>query len=242
MSFIQTVYGLLLFYFLIGFLSFYFINRKKDKDAARKSWVKTLIYFFIINIVAGSIVFFPLVFRCISILIIIVGFYELFTLYQKSGYRLSRIFYSSVIILVVFSVFFFAYSGLNKEQIFFTFALVSIFDSFSQITGELFGKIRLLPHISPNKTVEGFIGGAIITLLSVILLKAFIYMPILKLFIFAAEIIIFAFIGDLSTSYYKRKYKVKDFSRLIPGHGGILDRFDSLIAGGAWVALASYIT
>jgi phosphatidate cytidylyltransferase len=242
MNLIKTVYGLILFYFIIGFLSFYFINRKKDREASRKSWVKTIIYFFIINIIAASIVFFPVAFRCISIIVIIGGFYELFVLYKKSGYRLARIFYSSVLIFGGFSVAFFVYSGLNKEKIFFTFALVSIFDSFSQITGELFGKIRLLPHISPNKTVEGFIGGSIITLLSVILLRVFIDIPLLKLFILAAEIIIFTFIGDLSTSYYKRKYKVKDFSRLIPGHGGILDRFDSLIAGGAWVALASYIT
>jgi len=56
-------------------------------------------------------------------------------------------------------------------------------------------------------------------------------------FVLAVGVIVFAFAGDLSASFYKRKFGVKDFSNLIPGHGGLLDRFDSLVAGGAWVAL-----
>jgi phosphatidate cytidylyltransferase len=57
----------------------------------------------------------------------------------------------------------------------------------------------------------------------------------------AAGIVVFAFIGDASKSYYKRRYNVKDFSNFIPENGGFLDRFDSLISGGAWVALSGFI-
>jgi len=62
-----------------------------------------------------------------------------------------------------------------------------------------------------------------------------------EMIVFTIGIPAFAFFGDLLSSVYKRKYKVKDFNRLIPGHGGFLDRFDSLIAGGAWVALYTMI-
>ena len=57
------------------------------------------------------------------------------------------------------------------------------------------------------------------------------------LFIFTFGTLLFAFAGDTLSSLFKRKYKVKDFNNIIPGHGGFLDRFDSLIAGGAWAAL-----
>jgi phosphatidate cytidylyltransferase len=56
-----------------------------------------------------------------------------------------------------------------------------------------------------------------------------------------AGILVFSFLGDMLTSYYKRKYQTKDFSKIIPGHGGFLDRFDSLIAGGAWISLMTLL-
>jgi phosphatidate cytidylyltransferase len=115
--------------------------------------------------------------------------------------------------------------------------ILSIFDGFSQITGQLLGRTKLFPKISPNKTVEGLIGGALIALLSALVFKSLIIGTPLKAILLAAVIAVFAFAGDAAKSIYKRKYNVKDFSNLIPGHGGFLDRFDSLIAAGAGVAL-----
>ena len=99
------------------------------------------------------------------------------------------------------------------------------------------GKRKILPSISPSKTAEGLLGGMMMALLSSFLLRGLLENSINKTIILAAGIILFAFAGDTATSWYKRKYGVKDFGKIIPGHGGVLDRFDSLIAGGAFVAL-----
>ena len=85
------------------------------------------------------------------------------------------------------------------------------------------------------------IGGSVVALLSALLLNELTSRPVYITLFLSAGIVFFAFTGDVAASAYKRKYGVKNFSELIPGHGGILDRFDSLIAGGAWVALSVYV-
>ena len=234
---IRTMYIIVLAYFLLGFIAFYFINRKKEASESRKSWKKTIVYFFIINIVFFSIVINPVVFRYFAVIIIVAGFFELFKLFRESGYKMTAVYLLSTIVFAIFSIGFFVFSGMEKGMILFTFMILSIFDSFSQITGETFGRKKLFPKISPQKTVEGFIGGTIVAIVSALLLKSLISVPAVKAMLLAAGIVAFAFIGDLSKSYYKRKYNVKDFSNVLPGNGGFLDRFDSLIAGGAWIAM-----
>ncbi|HUW92951.1 MAG TPA: phosphatidate cytidylyltransferase [Bacteroidales bacterium] len=231
------IYIFILVYFLLGSIGIYFINRRKDPQDARKSWIKHVTYFLIINILFFSIFINPVVFRLVTVLIIFVGFCELFVLFRKSGFNHKKTFIQAVCILAMFSCGFYHFSGMDKGLILFTFFLLSIFDGFSQVTGQLWGRRKLFPKVSPDKTVEGFIGGAITALLSGFLFKDFISAPPLYALLLAAWIVVFAFIGDSAKSFYKRKYKVKDFNNLIPGNGGFLDRFDSLIAGGAGIAL-----
>lgn len=236
---IFKVYIIILSYFLAGIIGFYFINRKIEPVAAHKSWKKTLIYFLIINIVCLSIVIDPVVFKWFSVVIIVMGFYELFYLFYDSGYHHKTLFYCSTAVFMILALAFLYFSRFEKGLIFYSFAVLSIFDSFSEITGRLWGRKKIFPSISPNKTVTGFLGGLLIGLLSGILFKGLIKMSLPATLILAGGIAVFAFLGDLSASYYKRRFNVKDFSNLIPEHGGFLDRFDSLIAGGAWVAFFS---
>ncbi len=234
---IYTIYYIILSYFILGGIGFYFINRKKDSQTAKKSYTKFISYFFIINILFFSIVFKPVTFRYLSLLIIGAGLYELFKLFRKNGYRQKGFFLGSLFIFTILSVEFFLFSGLKKELILFSFLILSIFDSFSQITGQLWGNIKIFPEISPNKTLGGLIGGSLVAIASGILLDDLYTITSVKSVLMTIGVIFFAFLGDIAASFYKRKYNVKDYSNIIPGHGGFLDRFDSLIAGGAWVTL-----
>jgi len=234
---IRTIYIISLAYFVLAAVAFYFINRRKQAHEARNTWIKLGTYFLIVHVIFFTVVFLPLAFRILAGIIIFMGFYELHKLYRESGFNQKSFYWRSVVLFAVFSLGFYLYSGLDKGLILFTFLVLCIFDGFSQITGQLFGRRKLFPKISPNKTVEGLIGGTLIAVLSALLIEKLIYAEALRAMLMAFGIAVFAFVGDVATSYYKRKFHVKDFSNMIPGHGGFLDRFDSLIGGGAWIAL-----
>lgn len=109
-------------------------------------------------------------------------------------------------------------------------------DTGAQLTGMAFGKHKMSPNISPKKTVEGAIGGLIVSLLlngvAIILYNRF---ADFKMDEFAATVLLIAclpvsfmgMMGDLSASVLKRNFGVKDFGKIFPGHGGVMDRFDS---------------
>ncbi len=233
---IFTIYSLILLYFFLGGIGFFFIGRKTKPQRNTQNWIKLASYFVIINILFFSIVINPNAFRGLGVLIIFAGIIEMFNLFRKSGWNRKYFFWISLLIYGILAFGFYIFSGMGGNLILFTFLILSIFDSFSQITGQLWGKRKILPSISPRKTAEGLSGGTVIALLSALLLRNLVNTSPVKSIMLAAGIVLFSFAGDMAASYFKRKYNVKDFSRVIPGHGGVLDRFDSLIAGGAWIA------
>lgn len=238
---IRTIYIIVLVYFILGAIGFFFINRRKEAHEARKNWTKLITYFLIINIIFFSIVLQPLAFRYLAIIIIFVGFLEIYSVFRRSGFNGKGFFILSLVIFSIFSFGFYAFSFMEKELVLYSFLILSVFDSFSQIIGQIWGKTKLFPAISPNKTLEGLVGGALIAAISATLLRGLLFADPVKSVFIVLGVLVFAFLGDIGTSYYKRNYNVKDFNNLIPGHGGFLDRFDSLIAGGAWVAALALI-
>lgn len=111
----------------------------------------------------------------------------------------------------------------------------AVTDVFCYLVGILFGRHKLCPVVSPNKSVEGAVGGVVFTAAAFIGYAAFTnsyFNTSFNLILAAAAGMVFAVaaqIGDLAESAIKRKYGVKDFSNLIPGHGGVYDRIDSWI-------------
>lgn len=119
------------------------------------------------------------------------------------------------------------------KMLFFALLLVWFTDSGAYLFGSFMGRRKLIPKVSPNKTVEGFLGGiasavvmAAVYMLAFKEVRAYHYLIMLILVaVFSAS----AQFGDLVESALKRHFGVKDSGRVIPGHGGILDRFDSII-------------
>ena len=113
-------------------------------------------------------------------------------------------------------------------------------DTFALVTGSLIGKNKFCPEISPNKTVEGFVGGLVFCLIICVptYITIFNYEgSILLLILLIAMLSVISTIGDLVFSAIKRNFKIKDYGKIMPGHGGVMDRMDSFI----FVLLALYI-
>ncbi len=137
---------------------------------------------------------------------------------------------------VVYFGWFFAHIGFLRNTphgiayVFFLFVLVETNDASAYIFGRLFGRHKLAPKISPKKTAEGFIGGLI-----VVTVLSFVFTFLTQDIVFYHRILL-AFVisvggtcGDLVMSFIKRDLRLKDFGQVLPGHGGLLDRLDSII-------------
>lgn len=110
------------------------------------------------------------------------------------------------------------------------FVFIWVNDSFAYLAGSLFGKHRLFERISPKKSWEGFIGGAIFSIgAAVVYAQFYAQLPLWAWIGFAIVMISVGTLGDLIESLIKRTLNVKDSGSVLPGHGGILDRIDSVI-------------
>lgn len=157
-------------------------------------------------------------------------------LYNKNGETLQNVstaIMGLVYIVLPFSLVHFIlnngaeYNGITLLIIFF---LIWANDSFAYLFGVTLGKHRLWERISPKKSWEGFIGGGIVTIiLSAVLGHFFMPESLIKIIGLAVIVVIFGTYGDLFESRLKRQHNIKDSGNILPGHGGILDRFDSFL-------------
>ena len=124
---------------------------------------------------------------------------------------------------------------------FITFALPWICDASAYFVGVFFGKHKLIPDVSPKKTVEGAIGGivggvVIMSIVGIVMHFGFGKVPNYFMLLGIALVgCLVSQIGDLIASLLKREYGIKDYGKLFPGHGGVMDRFDSLITVAVFV-------
>lgn len=162
--------------------------------------------------------------------------------------KLSLCYFMTILITASFSCILYIrdeYAGGEiKDLAFFYLALIFIeawmTDGGGYIFGKLYGRHKLSPTVSPKKTIEGAVGGVLMTELASVgalwgysaylanfgIAARYNYVSMILLALFGALVSI---VGDLSASLIKREYKIKDFGKLLPGHGGVLDRFDSIL-------------
>ncbi len=155
--------------------------------------------------------------------------------------RLGMVFMMSLLIPFGMACMVFTRDFFQADAVFYVVLIIVaawMTDIGAYFIGSFFGKHKLVPKISPKKTVEGAVGGIAISLLSVVIISLFyqfvclgdsaaVSWGILIPYSLAAALV--SMLGDLAASLVKRACGVKDFGKLLPGHGGLLDRFDSVL-------------
>ncbi len=182
--------------------------------------VYILTYLLNIGFFSGLKILIPLYIWFLSIILII--FFS-----TKESELLSPLY--AIYIWIPFVFAYFLRSDYGALQTLILFATIWSLDSFSYLFGKKFGKNKIAPLISPNKTWEGTISGIVIAffvfLILSIILSGFNY----RLIIIAIILPLYGFFGDLFESFLKRRRGLKDSGSILKAHGGILDRFDSFI-------------
>ena len=195
---------------------------------------------FLIILLVPIVYFFNKFLAYLVTIIYIIIFYEIYKnfIFKSNKIYLILYLFFSFVFLELYIIYYF-------EAVFFTYCILIItsFDIFSFILGSKFGKKKIIPKISPNKTFIGyFFGLAISLIISLLFNVKYNILDNWYSIIFPFMLIQFSFFGDLLESLFKRLSNIKNSSNYLPGHGGFFDRFDSLISSAYLILPFVYLT
>lgn len=230
-----TIYNI--FIYIIGFIAINEFISVKNTRKELPLFIKILcyiVYSFLVfsNIKSDSLIF-SIDYRVLT------GTFALFLIptvlyHDRSKYSVNDAFYmiGGMLFLGISFSLMILVRNVNLNILIYLFLIGVVSDTYAFITGNLIGNKKLLQKVSPCKTVEGMIGGIVFGTFIPVSYYVIVINPSYNLFLITfitLFLCVLGVIGDLCFSAIKRYFEVKDFSEVIPGHGGILDRFDSII-------------
>lgn len=230
---------------VVATLEIYHLSHQDNMDKLSLGttvFFSVFMYASLVLYLMGEVSFsYPLV---VVVLSVLTNLYYYFGLRQPFWQDLLASLYPSIGFATLF-----AFRHDSLEVVGYIFLITIATDVFAYFVGINFGKHKLAPRISPKKSIEGSIGGTTIALLLTIVYILIINLDgilsiqtsFLLLVLFAFLISILGQIGDLVASYLKRQYHTKDFSNIFPGHGGVMDRFDSVLFVGIVIFLINEV-
>lgn len=223
--------------YILSFIGLYEFINIKECNKELPLFIKIISYialtFIIFTNISTNVLVFSIDYR------ILTGIFLLFLIptilyHDRKYYSINDAFYmiGGVVFLGISFSLLMLVRTMGIDIIIYLFLISIITDTYAYITGRYIGKHKLLEEISPNKTLEGMFGGLFFGTFVPVMYYITVINPSINIFliiIITLFLSIIGQIGDLCFSCIKRYFKKKDFSNLIPGHGGILDRFDSII-------------
>ncbi|MGQ8337660.1 phosphatidate cytidylyltransferase [Sunxiuqinia sp. A32] len=229
-----TFIALFLFFIFAGLHEFYqFFNRTPIVPARVPAFLSSLIIFILFILISSGALSEKYYITLIPLLLFLF-ISELYRHTEKPFENIGASIFSVIYITIPFSLTNILVTNNVQEYdptlLIALFVIIWIYDSGAYLFGVSIGKNRLFERISPKKSWEGAIGGALSALVASYFLSDFApVIPKTHWMILTLLIVVSATFGDLTESLLKRQFDLKDSSSLLPGHGGILDRFDSLL-------------
>ncbi len=226
------------YYFGVGVLSilgFYEIVSVYEKESKIHPFIKILIFISYLCIVLSSCnrnLDFNIDYR-LYILNLFVCLLPLLVMKKRDYSVNDAVFFIAITMLLATSFnFLIIIRNMNVLYLVYVVLITIMSDTFAHFFGTKIGKIKLCPEVSPNKTVEGLIGGLFFgTFFGTVFFKTFIntYANLFLIIVISLALSLISAFGDLVFSAIKRNFGVKDYGKIMPGHGGVLDRLDSIL-------------
>ncbi len=239
------LWALLLFLSEVGLFEFYRAVRKKEKKEIKKVLLTELVgyigcafyYFVMYFTMSENYLFYTIIAILILLMFVFVIRYP-----DYDSDEFIRTFFGVVYVCVTLSFVYLIRMGESGIYTVWVIFISSwICDTCAYLVGMLIGKHRLAPKLSPKKSIEGAVGGVMGSAIVGFLFGHFTGTGSINIMIISAVGAVISQFGDLTASAFKRNHDIKDYGRLIPGHGGVLDRFDSVIITASVIYIMSQL-